>query len=146
MQEITRPYEGVIIVDGDATEKTQKALFRKNKKIIEDYSGTVNSLDTWGKRKLGNPIKKKNQAFYFYTTFSANNEAVAELERTMRINDNVLRFMHMRLKDGTDLKQHLEKFKETIAAAHAKEKEFEMKEKKRKERFSKQKERKSVRS
>lgn len=134
MSDVIRAYEGVVIINPDASEEVQKELFRKNKSIIENCKGAVNSLDTWGRRKLGNPIKKINYANYFYTTFTANNEAVAELERTMRINDSVLRFSHMKVKDGVDVNKHYENFKEVVAASIRRQKEAEEKAKKRNER------------
>lgn len=123
-----RPYEAVILVHPDTSEEDQKALFRRNKTIIEEqFGGTVNHLDTWGKRSLANPIEKIKKAVYFHTTFQANPQAVAELERTMRINDNVLRFMHTRLEDETDLNTHLEGFRKSLAESAAREREREAK-------------------
>jgi small subunit ribosomal protein S6 len=123
-----RPYEAVILVHPDATEDDQKALFRKNKAIIEEqFGGSVKHLDTWGKRTLANPIEKAKKAIYFHTTFEANPQAVAELERTMRINDLVIRFMHTRLGDETDLNAHIENFKKALSDSAAREREREAK-------------------
>jgi small subunit ribosomal protein S6 len=123
-----RPYEGVIIVNADASEEVQKELFRRNKSIIEEqFGGKVNHLDTWGKRNLANPIEKTKKALYFHTTFTANPQAIAELERTMRINDNVLRFMHTRLDDKTDLNVFVENFKKALSESAAREREREAK-------------------
>lgn len=123
-----RPYEGVILLNPDTTEEDQKALFKRNKSIIEEqFGGAVKNLDTWGKRKLSNAIEKTKSAIYFHTTFEANPQAIAELERTMRINDNVLRFMHTRLEDGTNLDTHLENFKKALSESAAREREREAK-------------------
>ncbi|MES2856908.1 MAG: 30S ribosomal protein S6 [Bdellovibrionota bacterium] len=123
-----RPYEAVILVHPDATEDDQKALFRKNKTIIEEqFGGSVKNLDTWGRRSLANPIEKTRKAVYFHTTFAANPQAIAELERTMRINDKVLRFMHTRLDERQDLDTHLENFRKALAESAAREREREAK-------------------
>lgn len=123
-----RPYEGVILIHPDASEDEQKTLFKKNKSIIEEqFGGSVKHLDTWGKRNLANPIEKHRKAVYFHTTFEANPQAISELERTMRINDRVLRFMHTRLEDGTDLSSYLEDFKKALAESAAREREREAK-------------------
>lgn len=123
-----RPYEGVILVHPDATEEDQKTLFSRNKTIIEgQFGGSVKHLDTWGKRQLSNPIEKHRKAIYFHTTFEADPQAISELERTMRINDKVLRFMHTRLEEGTDLNAHLENFKKALADSAAREREREAK-------------------
>lgn len=123
----TRPYEGVIILQSETGVDAQKELFKKNKQIIEAHNGSVNHVDTWGRRLLGNPIHKNPRGIYFHTTFYADNKAVAELERTMRINDRVLRFIHTRLEDETDLTKFMENFKNELAANAAKEREREAK-------------------
>lgn len=129
---LIRPYEAVIMMEPDSTEQDQKELFKKNKTIIESFSGEVNHLDTWGKRRLGNPIQKKMRAVYFHMTFTASPDAVRELERTMGINDKVLRVVHTRLSETIPLSKHVEKFKEQLADTLVKEKEKEAKFKARK--------------
>ena len=123
-----RPYEGVILLHPDTSEDEQKTLFKKNKSIIEEqFGGTVKVLDTWGKRTLSNAIVKTKKAIYFHTTFEADPQAISELERTMRINDRVLRFMHTRLEDGTNLDTHIENFKTALGESAAREREREAK-------------------
>ena len=130
--DVTRPYEAIIVMDPDCTEADQKTLFQKNKGIIESFSGEMNHVDTWGKRRLGNPIKDHSRALYFHATFTASPTAINELERTMKINDKVLRCVHTRLPDGTSLTKYLEKFKDQLAETLRKEKEKEAKFKARK--------------
>ncbi len=118
---VTRPYEAIILMDPAATEEDQKTLFQRNKKIIEGFRGQINHLDTWGIRKLANPIKKANRGLYFHCTFNAGPETIMELERTMRNNEKVLRFMHTRLPDDTQLPQFVEKFKEALVERRERE-------------------------
>ena len=127
MSSVTRQYEAVILVHPDTSLEEQKAIFKKNAEVIKSYKGRVNHIDTWGKRTFGNPIEKAHKGFYFHTTFESDSQAVAELERVMRINEKVLRFQHTRLKENTDLKKYVESFKEALAANAAKEKEREAK-------------------
>ena len=129
---IIRNYEGVVILDADTTEDQQKAIFRRNRDIIQRFDGEINHLDTWGRRKLANQIRKRQHAIYFHTTFTATPEAVSELERTMRIDEKVLRFMHTRLDDRTNLTKYVEEYKQSLAEAAAREKEREAKAQKKK--------------
>ena len=129
---VTRPYEAIIMMDESATDQEQKELFKKNKSIIEEFSGEINHIDTWGKRKLANPIDDKSKAIYFHSTFMASPSAIKELERTMKINDKVLRAVHTRLSDTMTLSKHVESFKERLADTLQKEKEKEAKFKARK--------------
>jgi small subunit ribosomal protein S6 len=123
----TRFYEAVIIVHPDATLEQQKELFKKNKATIESFKGSVFSLDTWGKRSLATPIGKTRKALFFHTLFQASGNVVAELERTMRINDRVLRFTHTRLDERTPLVKHYEAFKNGLAETANREREREAK-------------------
>ncbi len=107
-----RLYEAIILFHPDVVEKDQKAFFEKQKGILKSFEGNLNHVDCWGKRKLANPIKNIKLATYFHTTFDAQPEAVAELERTMRISDQVLRFMHSKLDDRRSLSQHIEDYRE----------------------------------
>jgi small subunit ribosomal protein S6 len=129
---VRRKYEVVVIMHPDASEDEQKALFRKNAEIIKAFDGSVNHLDTWGKRKLGNPVNKVTRGNYFHSTFEATGEAIAELERTMRINDKVLRFQHTRLDDRVSLSKFVEKFKEALVETANREREREIKNQQRK--------------
>ncbi len=124
---IKRPYEVIVVVHPDATVEEQKELFKKNKATIETYKGSVFSLETWGKRNLANPIGKLKKAIFFHSYFEADTQAINELERTMRINEKVLRFMHTRLDERTPLAKHAETFKKGLAESAAREKEREAK-------------------
>lgn len=127
-QKITRPYEVVVLMNPDSTEDDQKALFKRNKTIIEDqFGGEVKHLDTWGKRKLANQIGKAKHAVFFHSTFMAQPASILELERTMRINDHVLRFMHTALDEKTELSAYLEAYKNSLAESAAREREREAK-------------------
>ncbi len=125
--DLKRPYEVVILMHPDANLEEQKALFNKNKTTITSFKGSVHSVETWGKRNLATPIGKIRKAVFFHSVFEANPQAVMEIERTMRINDKVLRFMHTRLDERTSTAKHLEAFKKGLAESAAKEKEREAK-------------------
>jgi small subunit ribosomal protein S6 len=124
---VKRPYEVVVLVHPDTTLEEQKELFRKNKATIETYKGSVHSLETWGKRNLATPIGKLKKAVFFHSTFEADSQAINEIERTMRINDKVLRFMHTRLDERVSLPKFMETFKKGLAESAAREKEREAK-------------------
>lgn len=127
MTKVIRPYEVLVIVRPEASEEIQKQIFKKNVEIVGTHSGKLHSLETWGKRVLGNSIRKHRKGIYFHMVFEADNAAVAELERVMKINENVLRVVSTRLEDGTNPATYLETFKKGIAEGVAKEKDREVK-------------------
>ena len=124
---IKKPYEVVILMHPDATLQDQKDLFTKNKAIISNFKGSIHTLETWGKRNLGNPIAKTKKAIYFHSTFECQTAAIAELERTMRINDKVLRYMHTALDPRESLSKFMENFKKGLQESAAREREKEAK-------------------
>lgn len=126
-KETIRNYEAVVILHPDLTEDDQKKVFFKNKEIISQFAGEFHSLETWGKRKLANPIKKFSRGTFFHATFRSSGSAIAEMERVMRIDERVLRFSHTRLDDETSLQKHMENFHQALADTQAREKEREAK-------------------
>lgn len=110
-QDQIRFYESVIILDPELNLESQREILRKNRDIIHQFGGSIHSLDTWGRRTLGNPIGKKTQGIYFHILFKAKPAAIAELERVMRLNDKVLRFLHVRLDERIPLEKHEERIK-----------------------------------
>jgi len=125
--ELKRPYEVVVLMHPDSTAEQQKALFAKNAETIKNYKGTIQAVETWGKRTLATPVGKLKKAIYFHSVFEANPQAIAEIERTMRINDKVLRFMHTALDERTSVAKHMEAFKKGLAESAQREKEREAK-------------------
>ncbi|NQY99126.1 MAG: 30S ribosomal protein S6 [Bdellovibrionales bacterium] len=140
---IKRNYETIVILNPDLAEDSQKALFQKNKSILKDFGGEFFSLDSWGKRKLANPIGKFTRGVYFHGTFEAEPDAIKELERTMRISDDVLRFSHTRLDERTTLSKYMETFKSALEETNKREKEREEKFKARKAAMANRKERRN---
>ena len=126
-KEMLRPYEAVILVHPDMTLEEQKELFKKNRATIQEFKGKVHALETWGKRTLGNHIGKIRKAIYFHTTFESQPAAIAELERTMGINDKVLRFTHTKLDPRISAPKHIERWKRTLQETAAREREREAK-------------------
>lgn len=123
--EVKRPYEAVIIMDPSASEEEQKNLFQKNKEIIESYEGEVFSVETWGKRTLANPINKVAMGNYFHAYFTAKPEVITELERTMKINEKVMRYVHTVLSEKTSLDKHSEDFKNVLKESRERQQEAE---------------------
>ncbi|OFZ13796.1 MAG: 30S ribosomal protein S6 [Bdellovibrionales bacterium RBG_16_40_8] len=120
-----RQYEAVIILNPDVTEAEQKEFFKRNQETIKKYSGQVNHIDTWGKRRMANPINKLKIGTYFHTMFEAKGGCVAELERLMRIDERVLRYLHIKLDDRKSLAQHTEEYHTMLADSLKREQEKE---------------------
>jgi len=91
-----RNYEIMIIVKSNLEVDNAKKEVENIKKIITGGKGKVISTNEMGQRKLAYPIKKEISGFYFVLTFSATSETLNELERRIKINENILRHLIIR--------------------------------------------------
>jgi len=87
----------------------KRSFFKRNQQTIKQFSVML-TTSTLGVSALGQSINKMRLGNYFHTTFEAKAIGVAELERLMKIDDRVLRYLHLRLDDRANLSQHVEAF------------------------------------
>ena len=85
-------YEVMFIID-DALEDAQKEATIETVKGIIATEGEVSNVDIWGVRKLAYPIQKKNEGYYVVVEFKAPADLPKELDRRLKISDNVIRHM-----------------------------------------------------
>lgn len=95
-----RKYETVIISDPDIQDQTRADLFDKIRNIITRENGILLDSDDWGSKKLAYEIKKKLRGFYTCLTYGGNGDLVKELERNLRLSDDVMKFMTILLSDN----------------------------------------------
>jgi len=100
---IIRHYEVVILLRPDTSESGQTTIRELVDKLIAQSEGQTVRWETWGKRRLAYPIAKHNRAVYQYCNFVAGQHGIGELERNLRISEQVLRFQTVRLQDEVDL-------------------------------------------
>jgi len=98
-------YEVAILYDPGLEVDLTKAEERV-KKIFTDNGGKVLSIDNWGKKKLAYPIKKHDHALYVFYQVSLDPKNVKQVESTLNITNEVIRFLIVK----QDLKE-LEKIK-----------------------------------
>ncbi|MBR1444086.1 MAG: 30S ribosomal protein S6 [Firmicutes bacterium] len=86
-------YELAVVLNPTLDEEALKNEADSVKELIERFGGVVEKVDDRGKRRLAYEIKKLNEGFYSFITFSAESSAPAEIEKRMRIKENVLRYL-----------------------------------------------------
>ena len=89
-------YELALVVSAKVEDEVRDAVVEKAKEYITRFGGTVREVEDWGKKKLAYDIQKMSEGFYYFTQFDAAAEVPAELEQSVRIMDNVLRFLCVR--------------------------------------------------
>jgi small subunit ribosomal protein S6 len=92
-------YELMVIYDPFLEEADQSALIEKTQEQVKRRGGSLANVDTWGKRRLAYPIAKKHEGYYVLFAFEAPGEgpALHELERTLRLDEKVMRVMLTRV-------------------------------------------------
>ena len=91
-------YEHVFMVRQDVTSQQVEALAEQYKGVIEAGGGSVEKLEMWGVKSLAYRINKNRKAHFTMLGLSAPPAAVAEMERQMRISEDVLRFMTIKVE------------------------------------------------
>lgn len=85
-------YEVMFIIDPILEDDKREETVETVKSIIAD-DGEVGKVDVWGMRKLAYPIQKKNEGYYVVIEFKGNNTLPKELDRRLKISDNVMRHL-----------------------------------------------------
>ncbi len=86
-------YEMLILLRSDMEEEAREAELKKYADIVTAMGGSVESTDKWGVKKTAYPIQFKSEAFYALMSFTAEGNAVAELDRVAGLSGDVLRRM-----------------------------------------------------
>ncbi|MFO7887341.1 MAG: 30S ribosomal protein S6 [Eubacteriales bacterium] len=89
-------YEGVFILKPNMEEEENKSQIERVKSIIEDNGGKIDNIDEWGQRRLAYEIKKNKEGYYTIINFQAETDLIKELDRTSKINENMIRHMIVR--------------------------------------------------
>jgi small subunit ribosomal protein S6 len=88
-----RKYETVIISDPDLQDQARTDLLDKVRNIIARENGILLDVDDWGSKKLAYEINKKLRGHYFCLTYGGTGDLVKELERILKLSDDVMKYM-----------------------------------------------------
>ena len=96
-----RKYETIYIVKPDLAEDELKALTDKVQDVIAGNGGDLKRLEDWGIRKLAYVIKMSPRGRYVYLRYDGVETLVAELERRLRLDDRILRYLTVKIEKET---------------------------------------------
>jgi len=97
-----RKYETFFIIDPDLPDEVNTAVDDKVKTVVTANGGEVLTYVPWGKKKLAYPVKKRTRGLYVLMEYIGGPDLVAELERNMRLDERVLKFITVKLDDRYD--------------------------------------------
>ena len=97
-----RRYEILFIVSPDNSDEDLKAVATKFQDVVTGMDGVVKSYDEQGNKRLAYSVKKQNKGCYVLMDFVGSADIVAEIERNMRLDDRVLKYLTLKLADEVD--------------------------------------------
>mgnify|MGYP001068205538 CR=1 FL=1 len=101
-------FETTFITRNELTDEQLAAVRDRLATAVAEYKGEIVLTEDWGKKKLAYPIQKETRGHYTYLVYTGKGEVVTEVERTLRLNEHVLRFLSISLDkefDGEDFKK-----------------------------------------
>ncbi len=109
-------YETLFVVKPTLTEEETTAQIEKVKAVLTKENAEILATDDMGMRKLAYPVQKNNRGYYTVLFYKANGETIAELERNLKINEEVIKFLTVRYTKTKEMTQ----FNKLVAAASKK--------------------------
>lgn len=94
-----RTYEVMYIIDPETSADKITKLNEAVGKLIEKEGGSVVRMDDVGRRTLAYPIDKKTEGYYVLFEINGSGQEILELERRMRVNDMIIRYMTVRVDE-----------------------------------------------
>lgn len=98
-----REYETLYVISPELDKSGIEGLNNKIKNIVQENGGKVIRLTRWGRRELAYKIKKFNYGFYVHLNYFGEGKTVSELQRSLRLNENILRYITIKLSDKCDI-------------------------------------------
>ncbi|MCS7280357.1 MAG: 30S ribosomal protein S6 [Desulfobacterota bacterium] len=92
-------YENIIILNPETPKEEKEELLKRVRTNIEKTGAKIIRFDDWEVRKLAYSIKKMDRGHYFYILFDAQKEAIPQLDRFYKTQDNLLRHLFVRVDD-----------------------------------------------
>lgn len=108
-----RRYETIFIAHPDLSEEEIENLSERYGAIIRKGGGTVVKVEKWGIRKLAYEVKKHLRGYYVFFDYMAPAPLIAEIERNLRIDEKVLKYMTVKTKSKA-AKEEIEEIKEEV--------------------------------
>ena len=106
-QKRAREYETIYVLRQDVDPDTADKVASRVAEVVARENGTLVKVETWGRRKLAYVVAKQRRGVYYYLKYLGGGAVVTELERNLRMLDNVLKFQTVLLRDDVaDRQRH----------------------------------------
>ena len=110
-------YESIFIINANLSDEETANVIKKMQDVVAKQSGEMTKFEDWGKKKLAYEINKQKRGHYAFFQFKAAPTAVAELERTYKMTDSVIKFLTIKLEKELRVKAPPKPKKKDLAKA-----------------------------
>ncbi len=93
----TKSYETVVIINAALEDEQVEATISRLQEVITTHGGEVLDIDKWGRKRLAYPIQKAKSGYYVIYRFNAPTNLISILERSLRLDENVIRYLTIAL-------------------------------------------------
>jgi small subunit ribosomal protein S6 len=90
-------YETTVIINPTLEEHQIESIVKNVEEMITKNGGSVKSVERWGRKRLSYPINKRNNGYYAHVEFEAEGNLVVDLERIFEYDENIMRYLTIRL-------------------------------------------------
>jgi len=97
---VTHQYELMVILNPEVDERTVAPTLDKFLTVITNDGGSIDKVDIWGKRRLAYEIQKKTEGIYAVVNFTATSAATQELDRQLKLNEQIMRTKVLRAEEA----------------------------------------------
>jgi small subunit ribosomal protein S6 len=97
---VTHQYELMVILTPEIDERQVAPTLDKFLKVITNDGGSIENVDVWGKRRFAYEIQKKTEGIYAVVNFTATSEATQELDRQLKLNEQIMRTKVLRAEEA----------------------------------------------
>ncbi len=103
---IAKQYELVYIAAPEATEEQLAALAAEVQQVVGRFEGTIDKTDVWGRRRLAYQIGRYKEGIYVLHVIHGSGELVKELDRRLKVTDNIVRHLIVRVDEELTVAAH----------------------------------------
>jgi small subunit ribosomal protein S6 len=109
---MNRNYELMFIIRPDAVEEDQDKLLSTLETVVTNAGGKVSSTERMGKRRLAYMVRRFHDGIYILMTLEGTGEMIHELERRLRVTENVIKFLTVRIDEEQKRLDKIKRIKE----------------------------------
>jgi small subunit ribosomal protein S6 len=98
----TREYETIYIMRPDVSREAQERVATRLNEVLTREKGRLTAIENWGRRQLAYPVAKQKRGVYVYLRYLGGGTLVSEVERNLRVLDEVVKFQTIQLRNDVD--------------------------------------------